>query len=401
MSKHGRPDYEDVQGATRRAHSSMAKGNGSMRRERFRGVHLPDIRYEPGVQNWLIDHLLPAEGLAVLFGRWKSYKSFIALDLAMTVARGALWAGRKVKQGAVVYIAAEGALGLRKRIAAYQARYPGDQSPFYLTEARPSLGTRPGDKDELIAGIRATVGGPGVEIVLVVVDTLARTVGIADENNEGMRAFTDNCEDIADAFRCLALAVHHENAAGDARTRGGTSLPGAAVTIWRAKKVQDGEQRCCLVTIDDAKDSADGMALMVRFDVHEFGEPEPGSERESTLIVNSVVIEMAARDDAVDKVKGATRGIPKGQAAFMTAFEQALEKHGSRKLSHPEGPYVMAVNKERVRQRYYTIRADASAATKERSFNRQLAKAVEREDLVTREREGQILLWKPKTKPDK
>jgi RecA-family ATPase len=98
---------------------------------------LPDIRYEPGAHNWLIEGLLPARGLAVLFARWKSYKTFIALDLSMAIARADLWAGRKVKPGAVVYVAAEGALGLRKRIAAYQARHPGDRSPFYLMELRP------------------------------------------------------------------------------------------------------------------------------------------------------------------------------------------------------------------------------------------------------------------------
>ena len=36
---------------------------------------------------WLVNQLLPAAGLAVLFGKWKTYKSFIVLDLAVAVAR--------------------------------------------------------------------------------------------------------------------------------------------------------------------------------------------------------------------------------------------------------------------------------------------------------------------------
>src|SRR5262245_4530702 len=120
MSEHRSPDMDDVNGSKRRAGA-----NSSRLWSLFKAVHLPDICYEPGAQNWLVDQLLPAEGLSVLFGRWKSFKSFVLLDLAMAIARGEPWAGRKVRQGATVYVAAEGAAGMRKRIAAYQARNPG------------------------------------------------------------------------------------------------------------------------------------------------------------------------------------------------------------------------------------------------------------------------------------
>jgi hypothetical protein len=378
-----------------RAGSSKKRGGTRpprKERPRFLGIHLPNIRYEPGAQNWLIEGLLPSRGLAVLYGRWKSHKSFVALDVSMAVARGDPWAGHKVKQGAAVYVAAEGALGMRKRIAAYQARHPGDQSPFYLIEARPGLCMRPADKDELLAGIRATVGD-GVEMIsMVVLDTLARMVGSADENNEGMRAFADNAEDISDALECLVLAVHHENAAGDKRTRGGTSLPGAAVALWHARKTTDGNQRCCMITVEDAKDSADGTALLARFDIHELGEPEPGHERESTLIVRSVEIVTAA-PEAIDQAKRAS--VPKNQAAFMTAFDQALESDGARKRPLKDGPIVRTVTRDQVRQRWDTIRADLEDDdTRRRVFDRQLKNAIDREDLVTRKRDDETLIWR-------
>jgi hypothetical protein len=82
-----------------------------------------------------------------------------------------------------------------------------------------------------------------------------------------MRAFVDNAEDIAAQLNGPALAVHHENAAGDPRTRGGTTLPGAAVALWRAKKKMVGGERICEIDIPDVKDSADGISLTVHFDI--------------------------------------------------------------------------------------------------------------------------------------
>jgi hypothetical protein len=63
---------------------------------------------------WLIKGLLPAQGLALLYGHPGSGKTFLALDFSGHVAMGWDWHGRKVKQGLVVYVAAEGQRGLMK-----------------------------------------------------------------------------------------------------------------------------------------------------------------------------------------------------------------------------------------------------------------------------------------------
>ncbi|MFK5284070.1 AAA family ATPase, partial [Lacticaseibacillus paracasei] len=55
----------------------------------------------------------------MLYGESGSGKSFMALQLAGAIARGVEWRGRRVKQGRVVYIAAEGAGGFRNRCVAY------------------------------------------------------------------------------------------------------------------------------------------------------------------------------------------------------------------------------------------------------------------------------------------
>ena len=107
---------------------------------------------------WLIKKLVPRQGVAVIFGSPRSFKSFIAMDLALHVAIGWNWAGQATTQGDVVYIAAENVKGMHKRKvgfeAANDANLPG-RVPFYLVEVAPNLGTEKYDLDALVASIEA------------------------------------------------------------------------------------------------------------------------------------------------------------------------------------------------------------------------------------------------------
>src|SRR6516164_9617204 len=48
---------------------------------------------------WLIKNILPETGTALISGQWGSYKSTVALDLALSVMTGTPFAGRfKVKR---------------------------------------------------------------------------------------------------------------------------------------------------------------------------------------------------------------------------------------------------------------------------------------------------------------
>ncbi len=60
---------------------------------------------------WLIDDLMVASSLCTLYGQFRSYKSFIALDWGLCLATGTDWCDRTVKQCDVLYIAGEGVGG--------------------------------------------------------------------------------------------------------------------------------------------------------------------------------------------------------------------------------------------------------------------------------------------------
>ena len=69
---------------------------------------------------WLVRDVLPEGGLVTLYGQSGGGKTFVALDLALRIATGMNWWGkRSVQQGLVAYIAGEGVGGLKNRIRAW------------------------------------------------------------------------------------------------------------------------------------------------------------------------------------------------------------------------------------------------------------------------------------------
>src|SRR6266849_2165500 len=78
-------------------------------------VSLKDLEGLPSM-DWLIDGLLPAKSFACLYGPPGSYKSFLALDIGLSIANGRPFVGLSTQQGDVAYIAGEGTpVGFRGR----------------------------------------------------------------------------------------------------------------------------------------------------------------------------------------------------------------------------------------------------------------------------------------------
>ena len=133
-------------------------------------------KYETTEEEWAVDRLLPAAGVAVIFGKPGAFKSFIALDIALHIAGGGAWCGRDTRQGSVIYVAAEGVAGVRKRLAGHFKFYGemGTQrdAPFYLVKEAPNLGAEVGDYPALVKAVEAQ----GVVPSVITIDTLAQTL---------------------------------------------------------------------------------------------------------------------------------------------------------------------------------------------------------------------------------
>jgi RecA-family ATPase len=83
----------------------MASGNGS----RFKLLWLAELNDLPE-PSWLIEGILAANAVVVLYGASAIGKTFVALSMALSVAAGHPWCGKPTKSGSVLYVAAEGCL---------------------------------------------------------------------------------------------------------------------------------------------------------------------------------------------------------------------------------------------------------------------------------------------------
>lgn len=191
---------------------------------------------------WLIEDLLPAEGVAAVFGSWGAYKSFVVLDWLATVA-GSIddWFGLAVrKHGPCVYVYAEGRAGLGQRVQAVSlARRLAPDTPLVVWPTAQNIAD-PAVVEQLIAEIGVALDG--ARPVMIAIDTLARNMPGRDENKQqDMGAFIAGCDRLRTAFECLVIIVHHENREGE--VRGSTVLPGAADTLIEVKRKADNETR--------------------------------------------------------------------------------------------------------------------------------------------------------------
>lgn len=193
---------------------------------RFRDLDAPGPEYD-----YLIKGVLTRFERSLLVGPSGSGKSFVAADLAVDVATGEPFLGRRVRQGLVLYQAGEGALGLKKRLRAIrqERRIPIDKNvPLVLMTSPVDLYANDADTLAFIKEAQAWADVFRIEqkiaLELIVIDTLSAATPGANENaSEDMSKILARCALIAKQCRCHVMLVHHLNAAGS-KPRGHSSL---------------------------------------------------------------------------------------------------------------------------------------------------------------------------------
>src|SRR5699024_1845552 len=133
-----------------------------------------DVLNRPDIE-WRVKHVLPARGLAQIFGPSKSGKSFLTFDLCAAIAGGYDWFDYKVTQAPVVFIALEGQDGMKGRVQAWEQKtgkaLPADfhmiLQPWRANDA------------EFVEALGRVIPQEAV----VVVDTMARAIPGSDENS--------------------------------------------------------------------------------------------------------------------------------------------------------------------------------------------------------------------------
>lgn len=212
-------------------------------------VPLGDL--EPKAPVWLIRGILEADTLAMAFGDPGCWKTFMALDMSLSIGTGIDFHGHKVRQGPVVYLCGEGHNGIARRRQAWEIRHQTwlkeEDAPVFISQGPAQLADSVNAHTVAMAVNRiAHEHGPPL---LVVLDTLARNFGPGDENSTAdMTAFIQAADMIRSRWHSTVLLVHHTGHGQKDRARGAMALKAALDCELRMEK--DGDD---LVRMDATK----------------------------------------------------------------------------------------------------------------------------------------------------
>ena len=211
--------------------------------------HVLDIDLSP--PSWLVEDMLTEYSMAAIVGPSYSGKSFLAVDIACSVAAGTPFHGRSVKQGAVFYIVGEGRLGARRRVNAFCR----DRGVTMKRETAPLHFSKQGLNFRDPASVNAIRDDlrKVKDVKLIIIDTLARSFGGGNENApQDMGEFINGCDNLMHEFGATVLMVHHTGKDSSAGARGHSSLFGALDTCLTVKKIS---QHDMLVHCEKQKDA--------------------------------------------------------------------------------------------------------------------------------------------------
>lgn len=244
---------------------------------RFKLLNDAELLALPPLQ-WVIRDVLPASGLAAVWGPSGSGKSLLVLDMALAMASGQDWFGYRIKKPVkVVYCALEGESGISGRVKAHHKRYECNvENIKYLLESFDLR--KPGDVGQLIISIKEQGFDGGV----IILDTLNRAAPGSDENSsKDMGDIISGGKVIQDALGGLILLVHHSGKDATKGERGHSSLRAALDSSIEVKR--NGTRSWVNSKV---KDGPDGTEHNFNLDIVLIGHDEDGDELTSCVIVD-------------------------------------------------------------------------------------------------------------------
>jgi len=251
-------------------------------RKSFTIEWINDLKVNVEEQPWLIEELLPAgPSLGMCFGWPKSLKSFGLMDAMLHVAIGLDYGGRRVRQGAAIYVTSEAVPGVRRRLIAMRQQLQvqaGVFVPFGLIGVVPNLGAGPDDAKQLIEDIGREVERMKCSVSVIAIDTLRRAMPGKDENlPKDLGTVIGNCELIIDAFKATVAFVHHSPRSDNKRTSGTNAGDAASDWQWGFERNDVGTTRRAKIHVAMMKDgSAEGTEWEIELVPQRIGTAKDG-----------------------------------------------------------------------------------------------------------------------------
>jgi hypothetical protein len=216
------------------------------------------------MQPWLVKNLFPMSSFGVIFGKSGSYKSFLAVDICCSIVTGKAWNNYKVKKGGVVYVAAEGATGIKRRVKVWE-KFNGNVTADNLFILGQSLSVDViGVQVDLIQAIEEIEQKNNVKIELVVLDTLARCFTGDENSSRDMSNFVRGCDFIKAAVNTSIMCIHHCGKDQSKGLRGSSALLAACDFEFQVKR--NGKEKLITFVNNKQKDAQEAPDMTMEFE---------------------------------------------------------------------------------------------------------------------------------------
>jgi hypothetical protein len=362
---------------------------------------------------WRIKGLMPAVGVGLLAGQWGTFKTFMAIELAMTINVAGQFCGRPVVEPCgVLILAAEGGYELRDRVnAAVQDKHPelAGGAPITWRESCPIL-LADDAAEQLIRVIQEANEGCQARfkmpIGLVMIDVLTNAAGYAkagDENDPAIGAkIMGALHRAAETCRCFVLALDHFGKTVEAGTRGTSAKEGAADLILAClgEREVSGTVVNTRLALRKVRSGPQGQEFTFKSRLVPIPERSDEDGPETTCVISweaSPAGSSSTRGDPWEADRRADAKI--ALRALRRAMMKLLADHGIDRVPEPGFPAVRVIVEDLVRQEFYasTVADDGTPEQKletKRKLYRRTRDRAEKQGLIgRREIEGQVYLW--------
>ncbi|MDP3552642.1 AAA family ATPase [Methylocystis sp.] len=329
----------------------------------------------------LVKKLVPLDGVCFIGGQSGAGKTFIAVDLAVSLASGEPFFGHKVVErvGAAIF-AAEGASTIASRVTvARNHKARGEILPIAWLGAVPNLADGREVK-AMVQRLRAVDArfraNHGVRLGAVICDTLAASFSLDDENNNSEAAKAIRSMKImGDALGVVMLPIHHFGKAAETGLRGASAWRAGCDTVLSVLADRDQTTGACSnrrLALTKSRVGEEGWVAPFHLCFVGLGEDDDGEA------YGACYVEQGRSDDDTSIIsKPKEKGPPRAAKVYLDAFSIVVGDKGKKvRPFGSEGTEVVAVDREDIRAEFYRLWAvdgeseEARAAAQRQSFRR-------------------------------
>lgn len=268
---------------------------------------------------WRIDGIFPTHGSSILYGAYETFKTFIAIDMTLSLACGLPWMGREAKACSVLYIAGEGQVGLGIRVAGWLAAKGVDQAEARF-QGLPEAVALPsaGDQDALLRAIDGMADRPEV----IVLDTVTRMTGGGSLNDEkDAQAYVRGMDRLRISTGAHILNIGHSGKDKERGILGSTVLPAAMETIICVERRGDALTLINANPKGKQKDGPNFEDIKLRKEVVDFDHQ--GQPLKTVILAADEQSEDEGADANRPRYSAATRPQGGNQQAVISALKKA------------------------------------------------------------------------------